>query len=229
MGVVETDVNRGAASGRDHVAGRVTGVEGSDCQGGSVEVVGAVVQRGCGQPVHQSRECWDRILGAMRISRMALHAGGCEIGRHRASTPDLNHLAHPVGAGRLADNTYGHRFALRCHPIQNGDGSVGCQSFFVAGNSNDYCAIRRRVRDEINRGGCKCGDPGFHVCRPPTPKLAIADRAAERIVGPVRRVANRHHIGVAVETECPGVVLCAPAGEQVWRAVAIDACAGKAA
>ena len=33
MGVVETDVNRGAASGRDHVAGRVTGVEGSDCQG----------------------------------------------------------------------------------------------------------------------------------------------------------------------------------------------------
>ena len=84
MGIVEADIHRCAALGRDHVGRRVAGVDGDDGQRRRVEMLGAVIQFAAGQTVHQPRHRGQRIPGAVRIGRMALHAGQREPRRERS-------------------------------------------------------------------------------------------------------------------------------------------------
>ena len=53
---------------------RVAGINGHNRQCGGVKVICALIQFMRGQPVHQPDHRIERIVGAVRISRMPLHA-----------------------------------------------------------------------------------------------------------------------------------------------------------
>ena len=109
------------------------------------------------------------------------------------------------------------------HPVEDRAGAVAAGSFLIPGYRQDHRAIGRRLADEIDGGGGKGRDAGFHVRRAAPPKDATLDHAAEGIARPGRRIAHRHDIGMAVEAEASRGTFRTPAGEKVGHAAPVRA------
>ena len=85
----------------------------------------------------------NRVFRAVRIGRVTLHAGCGQVGRHRPTSADLQRIAQPFRAGRLADKTGAHRFA-RLLQIQSRIARVPCSAsaLLVAGDGYDHRAVQ---------------------------------------------------------------------------------------
>ncbi|MPL88766.1 hypothetical protein SDC9_34793 [bioreactor metagenome] len=227
VGVVEADVDRGARLRRDHVVRRVAAVDRRDLQRRGLEMRGAGIERRRGHLAEQVDQRMERVLRPLRIGGVALHARRLDPEGHRAAPADLHHLAHHLGAGRLAHQAHRHRLAGLGHPVEERAGAVAPRAFLVAGDREDHRALGRRLGHQIDRGGDEGRDARFHVGGAAAPEHAVMDLAAEGIMRPGRGIAHRHHVGMAVEAE--GLrPFRAPAGEEIGDAVAIDAGAGEA-
>ena len=189
---------------------------------------GALIQRLCFEPREQGDQRRHRVFGAVRIGRMALHAFGREPAGHRPASADLHHLAHHIGAGGFAHKAMGHPFALGSHPVEKGDGAIGGHVFLVAGDGKDHRAIGRGLAHEINGGGGECGDAGFHVGRSPPIHPAVNHLGAKGIAGPGGEIADRHHIGMAVEAKALVGPFGPPARVKIGDAAPVHPRAGKA-
>ena len=146
---------------------------------------------------------------------MPLHAGRGEIPGHRAAPPDLHHLAHAVRAGRFPHDAMVHPLAIRGHPLKDCDRAVFRVAFFIAGNRDRDRTFWRGLADIIDRGGHEGSNAGFHIHSTAPIHPPVNDFSTKRIMGPVRKVTNRYHIGMSVETKHPPVASLAPARKQV--------------
>ena len=122
----------------------------------------------------------------------------------------------------------GHPFALGCHPVEKRHGAIGGDVFLVAGDGQDHRAIGRGLADEIDGGGGEGGDAGFHVGRPTPIHPAVDHVGTKGIVGPGGEVADRHHIGMAVEAKAFVGPFGPPARVKIGDAAPVHPCAGKA-
>ena len=157
---------------------------------------------------------------------MALHTRCLDEECHRAAPPDLHHLPHLIGAGRLAHEANTHRLARLVHPIQKRPRAVHARAFFIACDRQDQRACWRRLAHEINRGRHKRRHARFHILRAAAPNYAIDLRAGEWRMSPCAHIACRHDIRMAIEPE--GVrALVTPARKQVRDAAPIHPRAGE--
>ena len=190
-------------------------------------MIGAHVERLGRHPTEQIDQRMQRVPGAVRIGGMALHPLGLEEEGHRATAADLHHLAHLVRAGGFPHQTDRHRLALIHHPVQKRAGAIATHPLFVSGDGQNHGTFGRRLGHQIDGRRDESGNAGLHVGGAAAPHLAAMDLGTERVMGPGRRIAHRHHIGMAVEPESLGA-LVAPAREQVRDAVTVDPGAGEA-
>ena len=159
---------------------------------------------------------------------MALHAFGGEPAGHRSASADLHHLAHHVGAGGFADKAMRHPLALGRHPVEKRHGAVGGHVFLVAGDGQDHRAIGGGLAHKVHGGGGEGGDAGFHVGGAAAIHPAVDHLGTKGIAGPGGEIADRDHIGVAVEAKAFVSPFGPPAGVKIGDAAAIHAGAGKA-
>ena len=78
---------------------------------------GALIQFVTGKAIHQPRHGVERVIGTVGIGGVTLFSRHSKPGGHRATTTDLDHLAHGIGAGGFAYQTDIHRFARCLHMV----------------------------------------------------------------------------------------------------------------
>ncbi len=175
-------------------------------------MIGAIIQIPCRKKMRQQSRRRHGVMRLIQIGGMALFALHREPGRHRPAPPDLDLIADFCGAGGFADQTIGHPFALRIHPIQNGDCAVKGGAFFVAGDGDDNGAIRRGVLHEITCRRHKGRHTRFHISRPaPIKPIAIYTRRKGRI-RPGRHITGGHNIGMTIKAKTARSPFFAPSG-----------------
>ena len=154
---------------------------------------------------------------------MALFARHLEMRVHRPAPPDLDHVAHGLGASRLPHKADIHPLAVFGHIVQQRRGPVEGVALFVPGDRQHDGAIRRCVLHEINRRRDKGRHAGFHIRGAAAIHDAVFDLGSERGHRPIGLIPDGDHIGMAVKAERLGVALVAPAGKKVANAAPVHA------
>ena len=132
--VVEADVELGAGAAGDDVGRLARGLDRGDFEVGGLEGVVAVVELERLERGEHPRQLRHRIVGAVRVGDVALHAGHRDPHVDRAAPADLDDVAEPRLRGRLADQDHvGPDAALR-HPLHQRRRAVGRRAFLVAGD-----------------------------------------------------------------------------------------------
>ena len=149
---------------------------------------------------------------------MALYPPNRNLAGQAAAPADLDHVAQRFRVGRLADQAHVEPFVVSVEPFQHFLGAVDGVAFLVARNEQadraaEVCAA---VVQEARDGGHEGGNRPLHVGCAAAVQDAVAHLSGEGIVGPVGRIAFRHDIGMAGETEIraagsqPGVQVVDP-------------------
>ena len=94
----------------------------------------AVVEWFARQTVQHAGDLGHRIVGAVRIGGMALHAGHGQFCIEAAAAAYLDRLAEPLRIGRLAHQAMIRHVAVFGHPLQYLDRAIGGGAFFVSGD-----------------------------------------------------------------------------------------------
>ena len=154
---------------------------------------------------------------------MALFARHLEMRVHRAAPPDLDHVAHALGASRLPHKADIHPLAVLRHVVQKSRGPVEGIALFIPGDRQHDGAVGRRVLHEIHRCRDESRHARFHIRGAAAIHDAVLDLGPEGGHRPIRLIPDGHDIGMAVEAEGLGVALVAPAGKEVADAAPVDA------
>ena len=161
----------------------------------------ALVKLGTGQTVHQTHHCTQRIICTVRIGRVALNARHGKPSRHTPAPPDLHHLAHLVGAGRLANKADIHALTHFLHMLKKRCCAVYGVALLIARNGEDHRTIRRCVLDKLDGSSGKGCNTRLHISRAAPPDHSVFFHRPERRHAPRGLVAHRHNIRVAIEAE----------------------------
>ena len=122
----------------------------------------AVVQRDRVERGQHARQLGDRIIGAVGIGDVALHARYLDPHVDRAAAADLDDVAEPLLRGRLADQDHVGPDVARRHPAHQRRRAVGRRPFLVAGDDQAQPAL---LIDDLSRRGDEGGDAALHVDR----------------------------------------------------------------
>jgi hypothetical protein len=201
VGRVEADVQPGLRLAGNDVGRRIADVDGGDLEVRRLEALVAVVQHARLQPGQQVDQHRHRIGRPVGIGDVALHALDRDPAVDAAAPADLDHVAQPRRAGRLADDAVVDDLALGGQRLDHPFGAVEGHAFLVAGDQETQRALRFTVGQIGGHGGDEGGDAALHVDRAAADQDAIGEGGLERRAGPGALVAHGHHIGVAGETE----------------------------
>ena len=143
----------------------------------------------------------DRVVGLVRVGRVALGAVDADLGVEAAAAADLDDVAEGLRVGGLADEAEVRDFAVGLHPVEHADGAVGGRAFFVAGDEEADRALEDGGVG--GRGGDEGGDAALHVAGAAADEVAVYHVAGEGVGGPAGG-AGRDDIGVAGKAEMGG-------------------------
>ena len=158
--VVEADVELDDGRAGDDVGRLARRLERGDFEVGGLEGIAAVVEVERLQRGDHLGRLGHRIVGAVRIGDMALHARHRDPHVDRAAPADLDDVAQPILGGRLADQDHVGPDAARRHPVHDRRRAVGGRAFLVAGDDQAERArmirvARRRRRRRRCRSSCR--------------------------------------------------------------------------
>src|SRR5262249_61313748 len=98
------------------------------------ELCAALVERLALQRRDQRDEAADRLFGALRIGDMPLFAADNQMAVERATTADLDGVAHRLLIARLAQDAMIEFLAALCGPFQQLGCAIDRDAFFIAGD-----------------------------------------------------------------------------------------------
>ena len=163
-------------------------------------MLSSVIQFLTGDCVQQAHQRGQRICRPVRIGGVPLRADCAEIGGHRSTPSDFDHVAKGLRAGRLSHQAMGYGLIVVAHPVEDGDGAVFGVSFFVTCDQKGDAAGSACFT--VVDGRCdESRDAGFHVHCAASPKLIVSNGSGERRMRPLRRVTLWHDICVAAKAK----------------------------
>jgi hypothetical protein len=137
----------------------------------------------------------------MRIGHVTLDALDDDLGVDRASAANLDHVAEGLAGSGLADDAVADHLFGDLQRLDDHPGAMGRHTFLVAGDQEGERAGHLASLDRLSRGRGEGGDGGLHVDGAAADQEAVHDLSVEGACAPGRRVARRHHIGVAGEAK----------------------------
>ena len=176
------------------------------CDGSKCEVPASSLE--AREAVDDARQLRHRVVGDVRVGRVALLALDDEVAVERAAPADLDLVADAIAARRLAHNASVQNLAAGLQPVEHLDGAVDAVAFLIAGDEQRYRAghLAATGGEEALRGGDKTGDLPLHVDGAATVENAVADLRGERRCAPGVDIARRYDVGVAGKAKVrPGV------------------------
>ena len=177
-------------------------------------MLGAVVERRRNQGVQAGDEPVRRVVDAVRIGDMALHAVDRQPAGHAAAPADLDHVAERIGRSRLADDAGVEALRRVPQPSQHLFRAVDRDPLLVAGDqqadrAGEAVAARRH---KPLGGGDERGDRPLHVHRAAAAQFAVAQAGGERLERPALDRPRGHDIGMPGEAQI-GPALAEPCVE----------------
>ena len=148
---------------------------------------------------HQLREDgsdgMNRVVGEVWVGDVALYPMDREDAVQRASTTHFYGVTNGAHRGGFADNAIVDFFALAVEPINDLDGAVGCDAFFVGSDKQAYRPVVLRMSfNEFLDCNNKRRQRGLHIGSAASIDVAISYFRDKRIAIPHIAGPSWHHI-----------------------------------
>ena len=202
---IEPDVESGLGARRDHVGRRVADIDRRHVGRRRAEMRRSGVEFAPVDRRQHRQQAGDRIVGKVRVGDVALLPLDDKPSRQAAAAAVLDYIAKRLRARRFADNAHVRAMAVRGRPFDHLHGPVDGIALFVAGNheaDRPVDILGRHAGD----GGYEGGNAAFHVGGATAIKPPVTDFGGKGIMRPGSHVTDRHHVGMAGETQmraCP--------------------------